>query len=102
MKGTVVDAVALRMQPGDDVATALEDLDPGRAFAVDGRRFALSEAVPFGHKFALRGVAAGETVEKYGHVIGRAGEAIEPGDWVHVHNLDSTRGRGDVAGGERA
>lgn len=102
MKGTVIDGAALRMQPEDDVATALEDLEPGRAFAVDGRRFALSEAVAFGHKFALRPVAAGDPVEKYGHVIGRASEAIEPGEWVHVHNLDSTRGRGDVAGGERA
>jgi altronate dehydratase small subunit len=102
MKGSVIDGVALRMTPTDDVATALEDLEAGRAFTVDGEAFALAEPVAFGHKFALRPVEAGAPVEKYGHVIGRASEPIAAGEWVHVHNLESTRGRGDVDRGETA
>ncbi len=34
---------------------------------------------------------------KYGQVIGRATKDIEAGGHVHVHNLESTRGRGDKA-----
>ena len=104
MKGEVLDGAALRMAPADTVATALEDLPAGRRLSVEGRSVELSEAVAFGHKFALRAIEVGEEITKYGYVIGRATEPIAPGDWVHVHNVESTRGRGDLRahGGETA
>ena len=104
MKGEVLDGAALRMTPEDNVATALEDLEPGRRLTVEGRSVELSEAVPFGHKFALRAIEEGEEVTKYGYVIGRSTEPVASGDWVHVHNVESTRGRGDLQerGGEVA
>ena len=106
MMGDVLDEAALRMTPEDTVATAIADLPAGRSFAVDGRSVVLVEAVPFGHKFALEPVPAGEPVRKYGEVIGRATEAVDAGEWVHTHNCESTRGRGDLAaavdGGETA
>ncbi|MEF8842408.1 MAG: UxaA family hydrolase [Haloarculaceae archaeon] len=104
MKGEVLDGAALRMTPEDTVATALEDLEAGRRLTVEGRTVELSDAVPFGHKFALRAIEEGEEVTKYGYVIGRAAEPVAPGDWVHVHNVESTRGRGDIhdRGGEPA
>ncbi len=40
-----------------------------------------------GHKYALRAIAAGEDVIKYGMPIGRARCGIAPGEHVHVHNL---------------
>lgn len=40
-----------------------------------------------GHKYALRPIAAGENVVKYGMPIGRATEPIAPGEHVHVHNV---------------
>lgn len=111
MKGEMLDADALVMHPDDDVATALDDLAAGRTF--DGAETAelgesgtvtLAEDVEFGHKFALRKLAAGEEIRKYGEVIGRATEPVAAGDWVHTHNCESTRGRGDLAaaGGEHA
>lgn len=104
MKGEVLDGAALRMTPEDTVATALEDLEVGHRLTVEGRSVELSEDVPFGHKLALRAIEEGEEVTKYGYVIGRATRAIAPGDWVHVHNVESTRGRGDLReqGGEPA
>jgi len=108
VKGTVVGDV-LVMDPGDAVATALDDLAAGETVpAADGtpvdEGIELPEAVPFGHKVALRRIDAGGVVRKYGEVIGRATVAIDPGEWVHTHNCESTRGRGDldVSGGERA
>jgi altronate dehydratase small subunit len=104
MKGEVLDGAALRMTPEDTVATALDDLEAGRRLSVEGRTVELVDEVPFGHKFALQPIAAGEEIAKYGYVIGRATEDIDPGAWVHVHNVESTRGRGDLRerGGEPA
>ena len=97
MKGAVLDERALLMHEDDSVATALADLDAGETFEHDGAAVELREDVPFGHKVAVAPIEAGETVRKYGEVIGRATERIEPGEWVHTHNCESTRGRGDRA-----
>jgi altronate dehydratase small subunit len=55
----------------------------------------LRSDIPFGHKFALRAIATGARVVKYGEVIGVATRPIAAGDHVHVHNVDGLRGRGD-------
>ena len=112
MKGSVLDDVALVMTPDDTAATAIDDLDGGHELVADDRTLVLSEAIEFGHKFALSDIEVGEEITKYGAVIGRASEPIAAGDWVHVHNCESTRGRGDLdaatdgegekAGGETA
>ncbi|AZH24273.1 UxaA family hydrolase [Haloplanus aerogenes] len=109
MKGTVVGDVALVMDADDAVATALDDLAAGTTLPPTERTPVESpiecrEDVPFGHKIALRRLDAGDEIRKYGEVIGRATVAIEPGEWVHTHNCESTRGRGDLAaaGGEHA
>ena len=43
--------------------------------------------VPAGHKIAAGRIAEGEAVRKYNAVIGVAARDIEPGDYVHTHNL---------------
>ena len=43
--------------------------------------------IPAGHKVALRDIAAGEKVVKYGFPIGVATKDIKAGEWVHVHNV---------------
>jgi len=52
--------------------------------------------IPSNHKFAVRDIPAGEPVIKYGLSIGRASCAIGQGQHVHVHNIESNRGRGDL------
>ncbi|MEE8275684.1 MAG: flagellar biosynthesis protein FlgA [Alphaproteobacteria bacterium] len=49
------------------------------------------DTIPLGHKIALADIAAGDTVLKYGHDIGRAGGAIGAGHHVHTHNLKTKR-----------
>ncbi|VXC44881.1 UxaA family hydrolase [Sphingomonas sp. AX6] len=73
----------LHPNPGDPVAIALDALAPGDT-AGD---VTVRDAIPAGHKIAVRGIAAGEPVRKFGHVIGRATRAIGAGEHVHVHNL---------------
>ena len=54
-----------------------------------GISLAGTDKIPAGHKFALRNIAAGEYVIKYGEIIGRATENIKKGEWVHTHNVKS-------------
>ena len=49
------------------------------------------DAVPLGHKIALKDIAAGDTVLKYGQDVGRATQAIGRGKHVHTHNLKTKR-----------
>jgi len=49
------------------------------------------DAVPLGHKIALRDIRRDETVLKYGHDVGRASADIARGRHVHVHNLKTKR-----------
>ena len=106
MKGEVIDDDALVMTDDDVVATAIDDLEAGDELDLGDRTLVLGEAIEFGHKFALVDIPRGEEIVKYGEVIGRASEPIAAGDWVHVHNCESTRGRGDLEvgaeGGEAA
>jgi (2R)-sulfolactate sulfo-lyase subunit alpha len=50
-----------------------------------------NQDVPLGHKVALRDLAVGETVIKYGQDIGRVVAPIRKGDLVHTHNLKTKR-----------
>jgi altronate dehydratase small subunit len=58
---------------------------------------AVSQEIPLGHKFALWAIAKGDEILKYGTIIGRATRDISPGEHVHVQNVESMRGRGDLA-----
>lgn len=87
---------ALRIHPDDDVAVAVAALAAGDQVEAGGRAVTLQGDVPAGHKVALRAIAAGADVVKYGHAIGRATAAIEPGEHVHTHNL-ATKLEGDEA-----
>lgn len=87
----------LVISDGDNVATALEPLEVGRELAAGGSRVVVQEPIPRGHKLALRSIASGESVVKYGSAIGVASKDIPAGTHVHTHNVSSTRGRGDLA-----
>jgi altronate hydrolase len=78
------DPAILRIDPEDDVAVALRALEAGETVAPG---VAVRGPVPKGHKVALKPVALGAPVRKYGWPIGRATRDIAPGDHVHSHNL---------------
>jgi (2R)-sulfolactate sulfo-lyase subunit alpha len=50
-----------------------------------------ADDIPLGHKVALRDIASGETIFKYGHDIGKAIAEIPKGKHAHVHNLKTKR-----------
>ncbi|HEU4627068.1 MAG TPA: altronate dehydratase family protein [Steroidobacteraceae bacterium] len=66
---------------------AVCDLAAGESVEIDGRRVVTRAPIACGHKVALRDIAAGESVRKYGWPIGRALRAIAAGEHVHTANL---------------
>ena len=62
----------VQIHPDDNVAVAPQAIEEG--------------VIPAGHKVALRAIAEGEPVIKYGFPIGIATAPIAEGEHVHVHN----------------
>jgi (2R)-sulfolactate sulfo-lyase subunit alpha len=81
----------------DNVGVAVVDLEAdteliGRNLADNSSLKAHSrQAIPLGHKLALRDFAIGEDVTKYGCVIGRIVAPVKAGEHVHTHNLKTKR-----------
>ena len=81
----------------DDVGVAVVDIAAGTNCS--GRilsnnksiEAAAADAIPLGHKIALRDFAVGEDVTKYDVVIGRVVKPIKSGQHVHVHNVKTKR-----------
>ena len=78
-----------RIHPEDSVAVALHPLTPGDRAQGNGFSVSVREAIPAGHKIALCRMKSGKSVLKYGWPIGRATKPIDPGQWVHSHNVAS-------------
>ncbi len=94
------DFKVLLINPKDNVATALEDIEQGGIIYLDDnseQKIAALNNIKFGHKVATANIAKGEHIFKYGEIIGVAVQDIAVGEHVHVHNVDSQRGRGDLA-----
>ena len=93
--------LALKVNDKDNVATIFANGITGGAEVEirdkkgQGETVTVIGDVPFGHKIAVRDIAKGELIFKYGEEIGIATKEIKKGEYVHVHNLDSMRGRGD-------
>lgn len=96
--------LALKVNEKDNVATVFSNgAEKGAAVTVKDEKgvekeIVISEDIPYGHKLAIRDIAKGELIIKYGEEIGIAVADIKKGDYVHVHNLESMRGRGDWEG----
>lgn len=71
------------LNPADNVAVARETIQP--TDRPEG--LTPSTRIPRGHKMALRPIATGEAVTKYGQTIGFAIADIAAGDHVHTQNL---------------
>lgn len=94
--------LALHVNPKDNVATIFANgITDGTEVEIrdksgESTRAVVIGDVPYGHKIAVRDIAKGELIIKYGEEIGIATADIRRGEYVHVHNLDSMRGRGDL------
>lgn len=92
---------ALKNHSLDNVATifvsGVEKGDHVEIFDSKGNKEIIKAlgTIPFGHKIAILEIALDDQVTKYGEEIGKATVNIKIGEHVHIHNIESIRGRGD-------
>ncbi|GMO39628.1 MAG: UxaA family hydrolase [Treponemataceae bacterium] len=94
--------LALKVHDADNVATVFaQGITSGSQVEVRDTKghsqiLMVIGDVPYGHKIALKDIAVKSPVIKYGEELGEASAAIKTGEYVHAHNLESRRGRGDL------
>lgn len=78
---------ALKINPADNVAVALQELAAGELVQLGDIQLVLKELIPAGHKFALSELAQGDHVIKYGYPIGHTLLPIEVGEWINEKKI---------------
>ncbi len=85
---TVASSPLLKLHPEDNIAIARNSVAENQACAItETENVTARESIDLGHKVAIQPIAKGERIRKFGQVIGFATCDIEPGDWIHSHNL---------------
>ena len=94
--------IALKVDDKDNVATIFANgIKDGMVVELRDKKGNCEQVtvigdVPYGHKIAVRDIKKGEHIMKYGESIGGASVDIKKGEYVHVHNMEALRGRGDL------
>ena len=71
----------------DNVGVARLPVPEGGEVFNNGDKTVARETISPGHKIALKPIASGATITKYGETIGKATKDIAAGEWVHTHNV---------------
>ena len=93
--------LALKVDPLDNVATLFANsVLNGMQVGIQDKQgktqyVTVIGDIPYGHKIAVQGIDKGSRIIKYGECIGAASRAIQQGEYVHIHNMEALRGRGD-------
>lgn len=82
----------IKIHPADNVAVAISALKQGETVVVSGKSIVVQNDIPAGHKMAIVPIAMDEDVIKYGFPIGQAKRNVQPGEWLHTHNVKSKLG----------
>jgi altronate hydrolase len=80
----------ISLHPDDNIAVAARGIAAGTHCPLTtGSDVTARESIELGHKIAVKPIAAGSPVRKFGQTIGYAATDIAAGEWVHVHNVDA-------------
>jgi altronate dehydratase len=83
----------IMVNPADNVAVAIKAIRAGQEINGLGAALVAATDVPRNHKVAIKEIAQGAAVIKYGESIGAATAGIRAGEWVHTHNLRMGEGK---------
>ena len=72
----------IKINPADNVAVAIHDVQAGGCFDIDGVQIVPQTLIPAGHKVALKDIAEGEDVVKYGFPIGHLLKSVPQGGLI--------------------
>ena len=82
----------IRIHEDDNVVVAINTLAAGTVVDLGTVQVTAAEEIPAGHKMAIKDIACGADVTKYGFRIGNAKEDIKAGQWIHTHNVKTALG----------
>lgn len=68
----------------DNLVVAVDPIAPGAVI----HGVSASVRIPRGHKMAIKPIAQGEPILKFGQIIGFASKPVIPGEWLHEHNVE--------------
>lgn len=93
--------VAMIIDKKDHVATCISAIKRGETVELmrngkKSRKIKAKQNIPYAHKICVKAMKKGDHCLKYGLAIGSASKNVQVGDYIHVHNIDSNRGRGDL------
>lgn len=85
----------------DNVAIACQSLKQGEEVIIQpieefigfNKDLKILENIPTAHKVSLTRILIGEYIIKYDNIIGKSTKLIEKGTLVHIHNIESIRGK---------
>lgn len=77
----------IRLHSNDNCIVALRSLSPGESVSDSDFSTIVRVPIPAGHKMAIKSIAVGASVLKYGWPIGVASQTIADGEHIHDHNL---------------
>lgn len=79
----------IHLHPDDNIVVCCRDVRAGETVRAGALELVAAQDVALGHKLAVRPLAAGDKVIKYGTPIGSMTAAVGVGGWVHMHNMKS-------------
>ena len=77
----------VKVHPHDNVLVALTNLLKGEVVSYNGEEFILQDDIPAKHKFVTADLHAGDVVEMYGVMVGKAQSDIPKGGIISTANL---------------
>ena len=89
LQGSEPPVAVLVLHAEDNVVVCRRDVRAGERLLIEGDVLIASNDVALGHKIARYLIHRGAPVVKYGMSIGSSTSEIQPGDWVHLHNMKS-------------
>ncbi|WP_299465130.1 UxaA family hydrolase, partial [uncultured Gimesia sp.] len=87
---SVASSPLLKLHPEDNIAIARNSVAENQVCPIsESQSVTAREDIDLGHKVAIQQIAKGSPIRKFGQVIGFATCDMQPGDWIHSHNLEA-------------
>jgi len=78
--------LTIRLNDSDNVVVAVVALETGQK--IPEANVTCQNNIPEGHKVATETIKKGDTIRKYGQIIGIASRDIKPGEHIHTQNME--------------
>ncbi len=82
-------AQAILLHPTDNILVCVAHIHSGEEILIDEQRVRVQNDIEVGHKLSRRALVVGEKVYRYGAPIGSITHAVNKGEHVHLHNMQS-------------